>query len=339
MAIDPDVVVELNLIRGRLDALEAPSGSPDPTAPPSTGNGSVLARALADARVAAKVDLPQGPVEPTATTGIDAELAGAATWNGIGYKLIRDWDEDLEGRYLIFTKGQVDWAGHTLVGVHQILHPSIGRLGRKTANIGGGIGRRVLVTNPEKVVVSDVFNHGVFDIVGATFLDAIGDTWRPLTGSSITDAFIRIGAQAGDSTGKHYDGAQFHNSRNAATGHDRAQQTMRRIVFAGVPKAADGAPLGAVNSMIYFSSDNLDGSTVEDILVLDASGVWFPLRFTGTGVPLSIRNLQLAGAQGPPQGRPDKLAPTAFILTGPKVQIDPSTVHVGPVGVTPIKKA
>jgi len=337
MAIDPDVVIELNLIRARLDVLEAPSGSPDPTAPPSTGTGSALTRALADAHVVSKVGLPRGPVEPTVTVGVDASSAGVAIWNGIRYTVVRDWDEDTEGRYLIFTKGQIDWNGHTLVGVHQILHPSIGRLGRKTANIGGGKGERVLVTNPEKVVVSDVFNHGVFDIAGATFLDAIGDTWRPLTGSSITDAFIRIGAQAGDSTAKHYDGMQFHNSRNAATGHDRAEQTVRRIVFAGVPKAADGTPLGAVNSMIYFSSDNLDGSTIEDILVLDASGVWFPLRFTGTGTPASVKNLQLAGKQGPPQGKPDKLAPAAFIRKAPQVQIDPATVHVDVAGVTPIK--
>lgn len=344
MAIDPDVNDLLININKRLDILEAamvtpaPNPSPVPTplptpTPSPTPKMSIWESAVDAASITPKVTLPQVPTEPQAATGIDAESAGVAAWNGRNYTVVRDWDEDVEGKYLIFTRGQIDWAGHTLTGVHQILNKSIESLGRRSANSGGGTGKRILVTNPNQVVVSDVFNHGIFDIAGATLLDAIGDTWRALTGSSLTDAFIRVGMIAGTSTGQHYDGAQFHNSRNAPIGHDRANQTMKRIVFAGVPKAPDGAPLGAPNSMIFFQSDNLDGATVEDILVLDASGIWFPLKFVGTGMPTLIKNLQLTGTQGPPQGKPNKLAPKAFILAPPRVNIDLATVYVDAPGV------
>ncbi len=332
---------------GTIPRPATPTTLPRPTIPSYTPGrwpfkGPHLAAALEKAKAGGniKVTLPQGPIEPQQAKGIDAEAAGVATWNGNKYTVIRDWNEDNEGAYLIFTKGQIDWNNHKLVGVYHVLNKSIENQGVKSANIGNGSGGRYLSENPNKVVVSDVFGHGVFHLVGVTILGAIGDLWRPLTGSSISDFFLRVGVVKGTSANKHYDGMQFHNKNNNPTGENRARQTIQRGVFAGIEKdPATGQPLGAMNSHWYFSSDNLNGSIVENLLSLDASGVWYPARATGTGKPIRIRNLQLMGKRGPPQGKPNSLAPAAYLLysQSAKSAIDFSTIYIDVPGVAPAR--
>ncbi len=278
-----------------------------------------------------KVRLPRGPMAPLTTS--EASATNVANWDGTYWRVFADWDEDVEGAHLVFD-GPIIWNGHTLVGVHQTMARKPGDRGR-SMNEGGGRGHRILIDNPARVQVSDVFGVGHWDIQGFTILDPVGDGLRPSTDSTFTDGYIRIVALP--DTAKHYDGAQHHNAYGAATGQDRNNCVYRRLVFElqawGPGASLEEFPqsVGGMNAAMFWQADNV--ADISDILVLEAAGCWFPIRLTSRGSGGVVRNVQLMGRRGHPNKRPDRLAPASFLLYRDNWDIDWDTVYVNVEGV------
>jgi len=108
------------------------------------------------------------------------------------------------------------------------------------------------------------------------------------------DGFVRMMADPGDSSGKHYDCAQtFFNGYSY----------LERVVI----DWADIGTIAATTGAMF--TQHTATSHAEDIHVLHPGGTWFPLRPTSSGLNV-WRRIHIWGERKPVSGRTN-LAPTA----------------------------